>query len=140
MLGLNASRHAKNLRSAPSQEKREEQRGFVSEIEQQNKAAVQAGFDNWKAGKDSIYDLLAPDVEWTIAGASPAAGTYHSRKQFLDKVIGPFNARVSKPLSPTIPGMYAEGDMVVVHWEGVATAKDGRPYENTYAWFLQIAN
>ena len=23
-------------------------------------------------------------------------------------------------------------------WDGVATAKDGRPYENTYSWFLQV--
>ena len=107
-------------------------------VEQQNKATIQAGFDRWKNGEGSIYDLLAPDAKWTIVGTSLAAGTYNSRQEFLDTVIKPFNARVSKPLMPAIRGMVAEGDMVVVLWVGVATAKDGKPYRNTYSWFLQV--
>ena len=42
-----------------------------------------------------MFDLLAPDAQWTIVGNSVAAGTYHSREEFLASVIQPFNARLS---------------------------------------------
>ena len=32
--------------------------------------------------------------------------------------------------------MYADGDTVVVLWDGEGTALDGVPYRNAYAWFL----
>jgi uncharacterized protein len=27
---------------------------------------------------------------------------------------------------------------VVVHWDGEGTRLDGKPYENTYAWFMRF--
>jgi ketosteroid isomerase-like protein len=55
-------------------------------------------------------------------------------------VIAPFNARLSRRLVPTVRGIYADGDMVVVLRDGRATARDGKPYKNTYSWFLQMRN
>ena len=108
------------------------------EIEDSNRRAVQTGFDNWLNGKGSIYDLLAADAQWTIAGNSAASRTYQSRQDFMDNVIRPFNARLSKRLVPTVRGIYADGDTVIVWWDGVATARDGKPYQNSYSWFLQM--
>lgn len=107
---------------------------------QKNKAIVQAAFDDWKNGRGSVFDLLADDAEWTIAGASLAAGTYADKEAFMAKVIRPFNARVSAPLSPTIREIHAddETDTVVVLFDGRTVATDGVPYANTYAWFLQL--
>ena len=56
----------------------------------------------------------------------------------MDNVIRPFNARLSSRLVPTVRAMYADGDTVVVLWDGVATARDGKPYTNTYSWYLQM--
>jgi ketosteroid isomerase-like protein len=53
-------------------------------------------------------------------------------------VIKPFNARMSVGLKPAIRNMYAEGDTVIVFFDAAGTAKDGRPYKNTYAWFLDL--
>jgi hypothetical protein len=39
--------------------------------------------------------------------SSPLAKTYHSKKEFIDNVIDPFNARMSKPLVPTLGGIFA---------------------------------
>ena len=47
-----------------------------------NKALVQASFDCWRSGTGGPFELLAPDVEWTIVGSSPLAKTYHSKKEF----------------------------------------------------------
>jgi ketosteroid isomerase-like protein len=41
--------------------------------EARNKHAVQAGFDAWRKGMGSVFDLLAPNANWTIVGNSPVA-------------------------------------------------------------------
>ncbi len=106
--------------------------------ENANKAAVRKAFDAWASGTGSPYDLLADDVEWTITGNSAAARTYPSRAAFIGEVIKPFNARMSVGLKPTIRNIYAEDDTVIVFFDAAGTAKDGRPYKNTYAWFLDL--
>ena len=108
------------------------------QIESRNKTVVQAGFDAWKAGTGSPYDLLADDASWTIVGHSAASKTYPSKDAFVSEVIRPFNARMKVGLKPTIRNMYAEGDTVVVFFDASGTARDGKPYANTYAWFLDL--
>jgi uncharacterized protein len=108
--------------------------------EDSNKALVKAGFDRWKSGTGGPFELLAPDVEWTIVGSSPLAKTYRSKEEFINEVIDPFNARMSKPLVPTVRGIYADGDMVIILFDAEATVKDGKPYRNTYTWYLQMAD
>ena len=103
-----------------------------------NKALVQASFERWQNGTGGPFELLAPDAEWTIVGSSPLSKTYRSKQQFLDEVIGPFNARMAKPLVPTIRGLYADGDMVIIFFDASATAKDGVPYHNIYTWYFQM--
>jgi ketosteroid isomerase-like protein len=107
--------------------------------EDSNKALVQASFDRWKSGTGGpFFELLAPDAEWTIVGSSPLAKTYHSKKEFIDEVINPFNARMSTPLVPTVRGIFADGDMVIILFDAEATVRDGKPYHNTYTWYFQI--
>ena len=110
------------------------------DVESKNRRAVQTGFDNWRRGIGNVFDLLASDVKWTNVGSSVVSGTYHSRRDFLDQVVLPFNERLSTPLVPTVRAMYTDGDMVIVIWEGAAMARDGKSYENTYSWYLQMKN
>lgn len=107
-------------------------------IEQRNKALVQSSFDAWKAGTGSPYELLADDVTWTIVGHSAASRTYPSKEAFLSEVISPFNARMSVGLKPAIRNIFAEGQTVIVFFDAQGTARDGKPYANTYAWFLDL--
>jgi hypothetical protein len=83
---------------------------------------------------------LDSDVEWTIVGSSPLAKTYKSKKEFVDQVIDPFNARMSTLLVLTIRGIYADGDKVIILFDAEATVKDGNPYHNTYTWYFQMKN
>ena len=104
----------------------------------QNIQSVQTAFDAWRAGTGGPFALLAPEATWTITGNSIAAKKYNSRDEFMDVVIKPFNARLTKPLVPTMRGLHAEGDMVIAYFDAEATANDGKPYRNTYAWFMQM--
>jgi ketosteroid isomerase-like protein len=106
----------------------------------QNKAAVTAKFDAWKAGTGNPFELLADEANWTIEGNSVAARTYATRADFLREVIQPFNARLAVGIRPTVKSITAEGDRVVIHFDAAGTARDGKPYVNTYAWFFQMKN
>jgi uncharacterized protein len=109
------------------------------EIEATNKAIVQASFDAWSAGTGSPFDLLADDATWTITGRSAASKTYGSKAAFVSEVIRPFNARMNVGLKPVIRDIYADGDTVIVFFDASSSiARDGKPYANTYAWFLDM--
>ena len=99
---------------------------------------IQAGFDAWKGGTGSPFDLLAPDATWTIVGNAPVSRTYTSRQEFIDLVITPFIARLSRRLVPAVRGLYTHGDMVIALFDAEATARDGKPYKNTYTWYMRM--
>jgi ketosteroid isomerase-like protein len=91
----------------------------VDDVQARNKQAIAAGFEAWRNGTGSVFDLLAPEASWTIVG-------------------NPFNARLSSRLVPTMRGIYADGDMVIALFDGRGTARDGRPYSNTYTWYMEM--
>ena len=60
---------------------------------------------------------------------------------FLDEVLTPFGARfrTGEPFRPVVVrAVCADGDTVIVLWDGRGIANDGRPYENSYAWFMRM--
>jgi hypothetical protein len=107
-------------------------------MEERNRELVASGFEAWANGTGSPYDLLAEDSSWTITGNSAASRTYPSREAFISEVIRPFNARMKSRLIPTVRRLYAEGDTVIAFFDAKGTARDGKPYANTYAWFLEM--
>ncbi len=79
------------------------------EVETRNKQMIQAGFEAWRNGTGGVFDLLAPEATWTIVGNSPVSRTYRNRREFMESVIEPF-----------------------------PTARDGKPYRNTYTWYMRV--
>jgi uncharacterized protein len=106
--------------------------------EESNRELIARSFEAWRAGTGGPYDLLTPDASWTITGRSLAAKTYPTREAFMSEVIRPFNARMRSRLVPAVRQLYADGDTVVAFFDASGTAHDGRPYDNTYAWILEI--
>jgi len=109
-----------------------------TQIEERNKQIIKAGFDAWRNGTGGVFDLLASDAKWTIVGNSPVSRTFTSRQEFLDVVINPFNARLSSRLVPSVRELYADGDTVIALFDAEGTARDGKPYRNTYSWYMQM--
>jgi ketosteroid isomerase-like protein len=110
----------------------------ANSIESRNKQIIQSGFDKWVAGTGGIFDILTDDAKWTIVGNSPMSRTYNSKKELIDEVIAPFGARMSKRFVPTVRALYADGDMVIAFFDGKGTALDGKPYQNTYTWYMRL--
>ena len=107
-------------------------------ISTRNKELVQKAFDAWRSGTGGPFDLLDLEATWTITGNSLVARQYKNRQEFLDVVIKPFNARLSKPLVPTIRRLYCDGNTVIALFDAEATVIDGQPRRNTYAWFMTM--
>lgn len=107
-------------------------------IEASNRQIIQTGFQAWRNGTGNIFDLLRADAKWTIVGNAPVSRTYTSREEFLDVVIKPFNARLSRRLIPDVRGIYTDGDMVIAFFDAEAIARDGKPYRNTYTWYMRL--
>ena len=110
-------------------------------VTESNRDVVRAAFEGWRAGTSAITDLFAPDMVWRIEGHSLASKEYRGTQQFIDQVLGPFGARFrsGEPFRPLrIRAILADGDNVVVLWDGRGVANDERPYENSYAWFMQL--
>jgi len=112
----------------------------AGDTEARNKAIVQRSFDAWVDGSGSPFDLLEPDATWTIAGRSLVSRTYDNRADFMNAVIRPFNARMTEGLMPRIRSIAADGNQVIILFDGSAIARDGEPYVNTYAWFFDMKN
>jgi ketosteroid isomerase-like protein len=110
------------------------------ETEKRNLKIIKDSFEEWRKGTGGPYGLLAENAEWTIVGNTLASKTYRSRKSFIEEVIEPFNARLTSRLVPTVKALYTDGDTVIAFFTAEATARDGKPYVNTYSWFLKMNN
>ncbi len=78
-------------------------------------------------------------MTWEIVGHSAASRKYASAAEFIAEVLQPFGARFSTddPFRPVaIRQIVADGDRVVVLWDGEGTTTIGTTYRNTYAWFM----
>ncbi len=106
-----------------------------------NRNIIRQAFEAWRMGTAGITDVFAADMVWRIEGHSLASKEYASKQQLIDEVLGPFGARftTSAPFRPTtIRSVHADGDTVIVLWDGRGIAIDGRPYQNSYAWFMKL--
>ena len=107
-----------------------------------NRDTICQAFEAWRSGRGAITDIFAPDMVWRIEGHSLASREYSNRQEFIDEVLAPFGARFSdgQPFRPTtIRSVTADGDVVVVVWDGRGIANDGEPYSNSYAWIMRLA-
>jgi uncharacterized protein len=113
-----------------------------SEHTEANRETIRRAFDAWRDRTGEITDVFAPDMVWRIEGHSVASREYGDRQHFVDEVLRPFGARFSSSSDPFRPvrvrSVHADGDTVIVLWDGRGIANDGKPYENTYAWFMTM--
>ncbi|MFW3174711.1 nuclear transport factor 2 family protein [Xanthomonas phaseoli] len=106
-----------------------------------NKRIVEAAFAQWQNGGSGIFEtLLSPEVVWTIEGSGPSAGTLRGRDVLVEAAVRPLSERLASPLRPVQQRLWADGEHVIVQWEGVATLRDGSSYRNRYAWIMRMAD
>jgi ketosteroid isomerase-like protein len=106
-----------------------------------NRQLMLETFEAWRDGAEPFPDTWATDLVWRIEGRSIASTEYVGKHAYLEEFARPFGARFqpSHRFRPTnIRAEHADGNTVIVLWDGRGIAFDGKPYENTYAFFMQI--
>ena len=106
-----------------------------------NREIVADAFAAWSRGEGYVASIFADEMTWEIVGRSRVSRRYGSAREFGDEVLRPFGARFGPdtPFRPVaIRGIHADGDTVVVLFDGHGIANDGLPYDNSYAWFLEL--
>jgi uncharacterized protein len=92
-----------------------------------------------KGNPGALLDALADDVEWTIIGTTALSGVCRGKAEVLEKLFGGLRARLAPgPIVFTPERFIAEGAHVVMQAKGKATAKSGKPYNNTYCIVARI--
>jgi ketosteroid isomerase-like protein len=106
-----------------------------------NKKLIQDAFQAWGRGDGTaFFNLLADDVHWTVIGNTAVSRTYTSKAGFLEGAAKPLTSKLAGPLVPTVRDIIAEGDKVVLQWDGRGTGKNGTVYSQTYCWVMRIEN
>ena len=65
-----------------------------------NQALIQKAFEDWRAGQGGIFQLLADDAVWVVAGSSPYSGTYRTREAFMEDAVKPITDKLAHPSCP----------------------------------------
>ena len=105
-----------------------------------NKRLLQNVFAELADGNGRPFvDMMAEDVAWTISGTSPWARTYRGKRQVIDLLLTPLNARFAEPYRARAQRIIAEDDHVVVESRGAVTTTDGKAYNNAYCFIFRLA-
>jgi ketosteroid isomerase-like protein len=89
---------------------------------------------------ERIRAALHPDATWTPQVKSvPGAGVHRGRDTIVDTFLAPVRG-LFKPGDPKVhvDTICSKGPLVLCETRGVGTLADGRPYNNLYAWALEI--
>ena len=87
-----------------------------------------------------LLESLADDVVWTIIGTTVMSGTFRGKTEVVQKIFGGLRARLVGPVVFTPQRFIAEGEDVVMLARGQATAKSGKPYNNSYCIVARIVD
>ncbi|WP_444756642.1 hypothetical protein [Pseudomonas sp. A014] len=102
-----------------------------------SKCPIRGAFNRWRNAQEGVFDLLAPKAHWMIADTSL---TFGGTRRGLAKVIVLINARVSRPVSPSMRQIPAASTHLVELLDGETVANDGRPSVDNYARFMRLEN
>ncbi len=102
---------------------------------------VRTLFANLENGRtDAFFDHVAEDVNWTVMGTHPLAGTYHTKADFLAHTFARLNKLLKEGVVLRVTNLLVDGDTAVVELHSLSTALNGKPFNNRYYWIARFSN
>jgi uncharacterized protein len=89
---------------------------------------------------EAIRATFHPDASWEpMVKGVPGAGVHAPRDKIVDEFLAPVRG-LFMPGDPktTVDVMVSNGNIVMCESRGVGTLQDGRPYNNRYAWSIEV--
>jgi len=101
---------------------------------------VETLFKNREVGNpEAFFNRVSDNVHWTVMGTHPLAGEYYTKQDFVNAT----GKRLNKLLKGSvnilkIKHVFVDGMTAIVEMEGLSTAKNGKPFNNTYCWIVEF--
>jgi ketosteroid isomerase-like protein len=89
---------------------------------------------------DVFFDHVAEDVNWTVMGTHPLAGTYHTKADFLAHTFARLNKLLKEGVILRVTNLLVDSDTAVVELQSLSTALNGKPFNNRYCWIARFSN
>ena len=103
--------------------------------------SVRSLFADLENGRtDVFFDHVAEDVNWTVMGTHPLAGTYHTKADFLAHTFARLNKLLKEGVILRVTNLLVDGDTAVVELQSLSTALNGKPFNNRYCWIVRFSN
>jgi ketosteroid isomerase-like protein len=113
----------------------------VTQAANQNEQIVLDFFATLSSGDlEKIRATLHPEATWTPQVKDvPGAGVHRGRDTIVDEFLAPVRG-LFKPGDPKVhvDTLCSKGTTVMCETRGQGTLADGRPYNNLYAWAIEI--
>ena len=102
---------------------------------------VKSLFANLENGKsDAFFEHVADNVNWTVMGTHPLAGTYHTKTDFLTHTFARLDKILKEGVVLRVTNILVDGDSAAVEMESLSTALNGKPFDNRYCWIVHFSN
>ena len=91
-----------------------------------------------KGNGQPFLAAMADDFCWTIPGDTPWSRTYRGKQAVVRDLLQPLYAQLVLPYISTTRSILADGDRVVVEFEGKVTTRAGKAYNNRYCYVFRM--
>lgn len=91
-----------------------------------------------KGNGKPFVEAMADDFCWTIPGDTPWSRTYSGKQAVISELLHPLYAQFATPYISTTRRIMADGDRVVVEFDGKVTTKAGKAYNNSYCYVFRM--
>ena len=85
-----------------------------------------------------FFEHVADDVRWRVMGTHPLAGVYRSKSEFIHETFERLNKCLSGGVRLKVSNLLVQGNIAVVEMESISTARNGKPFNNTYCWIVEF--
>lgn len=101
---------------------------------------VEKLFNYLKTDNSQFFEYVADNVNWTVMGTHPLAGTYKSKEDFISHTFGRLNKILKEGVVLKINNIIVQGNTAVIEMESLSTALNGKPFNDTYCWIVKFEN
>jgi hypothetical protein len=113
----------------------------MSDAENRNEQLVKQFFETLSTGNlERLRPLLHEQATWTVmATGIPGAGEKKGRDVIIDEFLGPMRGMfVDGDPKIKIATLSSKGPLVAAETRIVGRLKNGKEYDNRYAWMIEI--
>ena len=86
-----------------------------------------------------FFDRVADDVQWTVEGVHPIAGTYTSKADFVRATFDRLTPLMRDGIHLELTNLVIDDTVVVAEFQTNSTTLDGAPYDYRLCWVCTFA-